>query len=155
MRHMGRGAMSREESADALARYQRHWEEHGFGLFAVTDKATGELIGRSGVQYHRAWPHDPEVGWGFDPKWWGRGLATEAGRACVDWAFRDLGNERLVSITTEANVTSRRVMAKLGFELHQAIPFPELGIGLLVHALDRPAAGKATAGAGTLLLRAP
>ncbi len=113
------------------------------------------MIERSGVEYHRAWSHDTEVGWGFDPKWWGRGFATEAGRVCVDWAFRDLGRARLVSIATEANLASRRVMAKLGFELHESIPFPELGIELLVHALDRPATRKATAGAGTLLLRAP
>jgi RimJ/RimL family protein N-acetyltransferase len=138
MRHMGRGPLTREESASAFARYERHWQEHGFGLLAVADKATGELIGRSGVQYHRAWPHDPEVGWGFDPRWWGRGLATEAGRACVEWGFGELGCARLVSITTEQNLASRRIMAKLGFELSETIPFRELGIDLLVHALDRP-----------------
>ena len=134
---MGRGPLTHQESVSAFERYERHWQEHGFGLLGVADKASGELIGRSGVQYHRAWPHEPEVGWGFDPRWWGRGLATEAGRASVDWAFRDLGSSRLVSITTEENLASRRVMAKLGFELHETIPFPELGIDLLVHALDR------------------
>lgn len=142
MRHMGRGPMSRDESAEALVRHERHWEEHGFGLVAVADKVSGEMIGRSGVQYHRAWAQDPEVGWAFDPRWWGRGLATEAGRGCVDWAFGDLAVARLVSITTEENVASRRVMAKLGFELHELIPFPELDIDLLVHALDRPASSR-------------
>ena len=135
MRHMGRGPMSREESAEALQRHEHHWQEHGFGLLAATYKSTGELIGRSGVQYHRAWPHDPEVGWAFDPEWWGRGLATEAGRRCVEWAFRNLAIARLVSITIEENLASRRVMAKLGFELREVIPFPELEIDLLVHSL--------------------
>jgi len=158
MRHMGRGPMSRDESAAALRRHEAHWERHGFGLLAVTERASGDLIGRSGVQYHRAWPDDPEVGWALDPSRWGRGLATEAGRACLDWGFGELGFARLVSITTEENVASRRVMAKLGFDLLATVPFPELDIELLVHALDRPSprpAPRATAAAGTLLLRAP
>jgi RimJ/RimL family protein N-acetyltransferase len=131
------GPQTRAQTKEALERWLRHWDEHGFGLLAVEYKATGELIGRTGPQYHRAWPHDPEVGWAFDPAWWGRGLATEAGRASVEWAFGELDFERVVSITTEANVVSRRVMAKLGFRLLELVPFPELGLDLWVHALDR------------------
>jgi RimJ/RimL family protein N-acetyltransferase len=81
------------------------------------------------------WPADPEVGWGIDPAWWGRGIATEAGAASVAWAFGELGYARVVSITTEANVASRRVMARLGFRLHEHVP-SEWG-DLWVHALDR------------------
>jgi ribosomal-protein-alanine N-acetyltransferase len=138
MRHMG-PLLSRAESKAALERYEAHWREYGFGLLAACDKATGNVIGRTGVQYHRAWPHDPEVGWSLDPGWWGKGRATEMGTACLRWGFDDLGFRRLVSITTEANLASRRVMEKLGFELHEVIPFPELGIDLWVHALDRDA----------------
>jgi len=131
------GVQTRGQTEEALERWLRHWEEHGFGLLAVEDRATGELIGRSGPQYHRAWPHDPEVGWALDPAWWGRGLATEAGRASVEWAFGELGFARVVSITTEENLASRRVMAKLGFELLELVPFPDLGLDLWIHALDR------------------
>ena len=106
-----------------------------FGLLAVEWRESGELIGRVGPQYHRMWPHDPEVGWALDPAWWGRGLATEAGSAMVAWSFGELGFERVVSITTEANSASRNVMAKLGFTLHAQVP-SEWGL-LWVHALDR------------------
>jgi RimJ/RimL family protein N-acetyltransferase len=135
-RHLA-GPLTREQTAEAFERWQRHWDEHGFGMLAVTDKETGELIGRTGPQYHRAWPADPEVGWGLDPAWWGRGLATEAGAASVEWTLGELGFTRVVSIATEENLASRRVMAKLGFELHRLVPFPELGLDLWVHALDR------------------
>jgi RimJ/RimL family protein N-acetyltransferase len=135
---MGRGPMTREESERSLARYDRHWEEHGFGLLAAVDRESGLTVGRTGVQYHRAWPADPEVGWALDPAVWGRGLATEAGAASVAWAFRDLGIGRLVSIATAANAASRRVMEKLGFTLLETVAFPELGLDLLVHVLDRP-----------------
>ena len=43
MRHMGRPPMTREESEEALARYRRHWDEHGFGTWAVELRETGEL----------------------------------------------------------------------------------------------------------------
>ena len=136
MRYMGRPPMSRAETAAAFRRYERHWEDHGFGLLAVEDRDTGTLIGRSGVQYHRAWPHDPEVGWALDPAWWGAGRATEAGGACVDWAFRTLAIPRLVSITTEDNLPSRRVMEKLGFALLECKDDEDLGLTLWIHALS-------------------
>ncbi len=136
MRHMGRGPMTLEESAAALEHYRRHWEEHGFGVWAAELLATGELVGRIGLSYNRAWPDDPELGWLIDPAHTGLGLATEGGAAGVQYGFGALGARRLVSICTEENVESRRVMAKLDFTLHQEIPFEELGITLWVHARD-------------------
>jgi RimJ/RimL family protein N-acetyltransferase len=133
-RHLS-GVQSRAESDEAFDRWDRHWTEHGFGLLAVEWSETGELIGRVGPQYHRVWPGDPEVGWALDPVWWGRGIATEAGGAAVGWAFGGLGFLRVVSITTEANVASLNVMAKLGFALLTEID-SEWG-PLRVHVLDR------------------
>lgn len=137
MRHMGRPELSRAETEAALRRYAAHWAEHGFGLLAVEDKETGALVGRSGAAYHRNWPLQPEVGWSVDPAWWGRGIATEAGAACIRWAFADLGIDRLVSIAVEANEPSRRIMAKLGFRLHARVCDPLFRIELCVHALAR------------------
>jgi RimJ/RimL family protein N-acetyltransferase len=136
MRHMGRGPMTLEESAAALERYRRHWDEYGFGIWAAELLETGELVGRVGLSYHRAWPTDPELGWLIDPAHVGRGLATEGGAAGVEHGFGVLGVSRLVSICTEENVESRRVMEKLGFRLHEQVPFEELGITLWVHALE-------------------
>jgi RimJ/RimL family protein N-acetyltransferase len=133
-RHLA-GVLTREQSDEQYDRWARHWDEHGFGVVAVEWRESGELIGRVGPQFHRYWPHDPEVGWALDPAWWGRGIATEAGAAVVEWGFGELGYTRLVSITTEANTASRNVMAKLGFHLHERVP-SEWG-ELWVHALDR------------------
>jgi RimJ/RimL family protein N-acetyltransferase len=143
-RHLA-GVQTREQSDASFDRWQRHWDEHGFGLLAVEWKETGEPIGRSGPQFHRAWPDDPEVGWALHPAWWGRGIATEAGAASVGWVFGELDFARVVSITTEANTASRNVMAKLGFRLHTTVQ-SEWG-QLLVHALDRPE-GRSSRSAG-------
>ena len=137
MRYMGKPSFSREETEAALADYERHWETHGFGLWAVEEEARGVLIGRAGIAYHREWPHDPEVGWLIDRPWQGRGLATEAGAACIDYAFGELGFERVVSICVAENTASRRVMEKLGFAPWQEVDDSAFGLRLIVNVLQR------------------
>jgi RimJ/RimL family protein N-acetyltransferase len=137
MRHMGKLTFTREEVESDLERYERHWQEHGFGLWAAEEKESGALIGRVGLAYHRVWPADPEVGWLIDTPWQGRGLATEAGEACVRYGFDELGFERIVSICTADNAASRRVMEKLGLRLWHEIHDPKLGLDLLLHARER------------------
>jgi RimJ/RimL family protein N-acetyltransferase len=140
MEHMGRGPMSRGESRAMLVRTLQHYERHGFGVWLAQDCETGEPIGRVGLSYHRAWPHDdPEVGWWIAPQRWGKGFATEAGAAAVDYAFDTLGVDRVVSICVEENLPSRRVMEKLELRKLAEVPFPELGVQLWVHARAAPA----------------
>jgi RimJ/RimL family protein N-acetyltransferase len=136
--HLGGATDDPAATEDALTRWQAHWDEHGFGLVAVEDRESGALVGRGGPQFHRAWPHDPEVGWGVDPEWWGRGIATEMGAAFVAWAFGDLGFRRVVSITTEANTASRRVIEKLGFTLLTKAADPRGRPEMWVYSLETP-----------------
>jgi RimJ/RimL family protein N-acetyltransferase len=137
MRHMHKLSFSREEMKADLERYERHWEEHGFGLWAAEDKGSGTLIGRIGLAYHRLWPKDPEVGWLVDTAWQGRGLAGEGGAACIEYGFGELGFARIVSICTAENAASRRVMEKLGFRVWQEIHDPKLDLDLLLHLRER------------------
>jgi RimJ/RimL family protein N-acetyltransferase len=136
MRHMGKSSFTREEMEADLSRFERHWAQHGFGLWAADEKASGELIGRVGLAYHRVWPNDPEVGWLIDRPWQGRGLATEAGAACIEYAFSELGFERVVSICTAENAASRRVMEKLGLRFSQDLYDPKHDLKLLLHVRD-------------------
>ena len=109
--------MSWEESALQLARFVRHWEERGFGLWAVEERVSGDFIGRIGLIHHEDWPegeHKTEVGWMLDRSYWGRGLATEGARASLGYGFEQLGLERIISITLPENAASRRVMEKAG-----------------------------------------
>ncbi len=55
-----------------------------------------------------------EVGWSITPSCWGRGLATEAGLASIEWGFSRASLERIVSFSLPHNLPSRRVMEKLG-----------------------------------------
>ena len=81
MRHLG-PPMTREDTWRQLAMLLGHWTLRGYGMWAVELKATGSLIGRLGLHRPEGWP-GLEVGWALDPDHWGRGLATEGGRAAL------------------------------------------------------------------------
>ena len=109
--------MIREESSQQVSRFISHWEEWGFGLWAVEEKGSGAFIGRIGLMVHDDWPegeHKTEVGWMLARPFWGRGLATEGALASVGYGFEELGLERIISITLPGNTASRRVMGKVG-----------------------------------------
>jgi ribosomal-protein-alanine N-acetyltransferase len=93
-----------------------HWRRHGFGLWLLRDRATGERVGRGGLQYTDAiGAHAVEAAWAIVPERWGQGLATELAQASVRVAFESLRLDEIIAITLPANLASRRVMEKAGF----------------------------------------
>lgn len=123
--------MSRAETEAQLARFRSHWREHGFGIWAVEERATRRLVGRVGLSYHRLWPEEPELGWKLDAAVWGRGYATEGGAAGLAYAFETLGVPRVVSIIHPENERSLRVARRLGFVPDGTLLWPETGEDLL------------------------
>ncbi len=105
------GPLSREES-DALAeRVRTHFAVHGYGMWVL--EVDGGFAGVTGLQ----WTDVPgeralEVGWRYDPRYWGRGYATEAARAALDVGLRQVAH--VVSMTAVVNEPSQRVMQRLG-----------------------------------------
>jgi len=100
-----------------IAGYVEHWRTRGFGQWAVEEAASGVFIGRVGLIHHDDWTasaHDAEIGWTLSRTVWGRGYATEAARAALEWAAGRSGLETIISITLPGNLRSRRVMEKLG-----------------------------------------
>jgi RimJ/RimL family protein N-acetyltransferase len=90
-----------------------HQAMRGYSMLGVRDRATGELLGRSGPWFPEGWPQ-LEVGWVVDRSRQGRGIATEAGRASLRWCFEVLGADSVCSLIREANEPSRRVARRLG-----------------------------------------
>jgi ribosomal-protein-alanine N-acetyltransferase len=125
---------------DGLHRQLHHWQRHGFGLWLLRDRVSGEMVGRGGLQYTDALGAIAvEVAWAIVPDRWGQGLATELARAAAATAFDDLGLVELVALTLPGNGASRRVMEKAGFAydgdlLHAGLPH-------VLYRLRSPAAG--------------
>ena len=74
-----------------------------------------------------------EVGWLLARPWWGRGLATEAGAAAIDWGFGGLGLDRLISIIYADNAPSLRVADKLGMTRWATEQHPRSGRELALY----------------------
>jgi len=105
------------QTREGLQRIEQLWETEKLGLFAVELKETGELIGFTGLSVPRLLPEvmpAVEIGWRLGRPFWGRGLATEAARAALDYGFRARGLERIISIHQIGNLPSERIMIKLG-----------------------------------------
>ena len=100
----------------------KHWADHGFGMWMLRDAETSAVIGRAILRHLDVEGVDEvEVGYGFMPEYWGRGLATEIARACIRIGFDQLGLPSLVAITTPANLASQRVMTKAGLAYERDI----------------------------------
>jgi RimJ/RimL family protein N-acetyltransferase len=108
------------ESAELLDRVIRHWDQHGFGLWALVPRegeGAAGCVGFAGLAVPSFLPAvlpAVEVGWRLHPDWWGRGLATEAARASIDYGFERLGLRTIVSIIDARNDRSLRVAERLG-----------------------------------------
>jgi len=114
MRYIGNGVpLDRNATWRQIATFLGHELLRGYSILAIEDRATGKLLGRSGPWFPLGWPM-LEVGWLVDPACQGRGIATEAGRATLDWCFQTLGVSEVCSIIHPANVASARVAEKLG-----------------------------------------
>jgi len=103
------------------------YTKYGYGLFGVVLKASGVLIGDCGLVWQDL-PGGPEleVGYHFSRAHWGNGYATEAARACMDYAFANAGVDHVISLIRPENGPSRRVAERNGLQVVRQIVWKEL-----------------------------
>lgn len=111
------GAFSDEEVGGWLDKQLRNYAAWGYGLWAVTLRDSGEMIGQCGLT-RQAWLGSEvlEVGYLFRRSHWHKGYAAEAARACMDYAFARLGATEVCSIIRDNNLLSQRVALRNGME---------------------------------------
>ena len=112
----------------------RHWEQHGFGLWAVTRTADGELLGRCGLQLIPE-TGETEIDFLFGRPYWDQGYATEAGKASLGYGFTYLDLFAVVGIVHPENLASRHVLEKLGFQCGERTQY--FGMDVLRYSLTR------------------
>ena len=106
----------------------RDYKMHGYGRMVVVLKETGEIIGFCGLKYLSDL-EEVDLGYRFVQRQWGKGIATEASRAVLDYAWSDLGLNRVIAWVLPENQGSVRVLDKLGFHFEKAL----LEDGQVVH----------------------
>jgi len=118
MRHFP-STLTAQQSHEMIERMTAHWEQRGFGLWAVERTDTSELVGFVGLMmpaWQASFTPCVEVGWRLGKQHWGNGFAPEAATAALHWGFDnvELPRDEIVSFTTEGNISSQRVMQKIG-----------------------------------------
>ena len=143
MRWIGDGSVLDEAATAAgIAAFEDAWRARGVGRFAVELRDTGEVIGMTGLGVLPDVPEimpAVEIGWRFGRAHWGRGLATEAARAALEFAFTAGGLDRIVGVHVVGNEASARVMLKLGMRFDRATTESIFGRPVHVYAIDRAA----------------
>lgn len=138
---------TREETAAAIAAYEQAWDAVGFGLFAVELRDGGELAGWVGLAEPEFLPEimpAVEIGWRLGRPYWGRGIATEAAREVLRFAFAYARLPRVVSVCQVDNAASLRVVRRLGMTEDRETVVPSHGRRVKVFTLSR---GRYLAGA--------
>ncbi|WP_035647979.1 GNAT family N-acetyltransferase [Flavobacterium sp. ASV13] len=109
-----------EESIEYIHFAQKQYKDFGIGRWAVILKETNEFLGWSGIKFitdeingHKNFY---EIGYRFIEKYWGKGYATEAGKAFVDYAFNEMKVDALYAYADAGNENSRKILEKLGLQ---------------------------------------
>ena len=118
-----RGVRTVEAAAAYLeARMLSQYERFGFGLWSVEPRAGGEPMGICGLVKRDTLPV-PDLGFAFLPDYRGRGYAFESALGVRDHATNALGIKRLLAITSPENVSSARLLERLGFVAGDKMPW--------------------------------
>jgi RimJ/RimL family protein N-acetyltransferase len=123
-------------SRRAVARFMEHQATHGFSLWPVIEKASGQVLGDCGLLLVEWTGPEVELAYRFGRAAWGKGYATEAAGACLRYGFEAAGLERIIAVTAPDHVASRRVMEKNGMTL--VGPTRLYGQELVKYVKERP-----------------
>lgn len=109
------GVRDADQTAAYLERNLAHWDRYGHGVYLLRELGDDAVAGLGCLRHLQLDDQDEiEIGYSLFPAYWGRGLATEVARACLDLGFNRANAESLVAVTHPEHHASRRVMEKVG-----------------------------------------
>lgn len=121
------------ESVERFVRRQdTHWQENGFGNWAISLAGEREIIGWAGLQYLPEL-EEIEVGYLLARSFWGQGLATEAALLSVNFGFEEINLDHMIALVHPENSASLNVVNKCGFDYVETISL--WGVDLMRHIL--------------------
>ncbi len=120
---------TKEQCEQFILRMQKQLETHQYCYFATEKKETQEFIGFVGLSlqtYKADFNPSTDIGWRLLPDFWGNGYATEGAKRCLSYGFETLKLPEIVSVAPSINITSIKVMEKIGMQKASTFNHPLL-----------------------------
>ncbi len=115
-----------DEIRDWVSRVLKRYESDGHSFWMVELKETGDAIGQCGILTQQVdGKTEPEIGYLFNPAFWGHGYATEAAKGCMEYGAKTYGYERFISLIVPENQPSINVALRNGFTLEKTVPYKD------------------------------
>jgi [ribosomal protein S5]-alanine N-acetyltransferase len=130
------GPFSEDEVRLRFKRERARRMVHGFQYWVIELLETGEFVGVCGLRPYKPAEEIIELGFHLRPKFWGQGLATEAARAAIAYAFEKYAPKKLAAGHHPDNLSSKKVIDKLGFRYSHQEHFPELKMEIPYYLLE-------------------
>ncbi|MBD2019540.1 GNAT family N-acetyltransferase [Leptolyngbya sp. FACHB-36] len=131
------GPLSSADTQAKIQSFMASYAQHGFGKWAVFLKPRNELIGYCGIAVETIDNREEwELGYRLDPKFWSRGLASEAAIAALHHGFTELNLPYILGIVERANLASVRVLEKTGMQYERETTFH--GVQMDVYRATNP-----------------
>ncbi len=112
--------ISRQNTEKSLKSFVKHWQQRGYGIWAIIENCSSQMIGYCGLRYLDELD-EIEVLYGLTKTYWGRGIATKAAKAAISYGFNVANLDKLIAMTLTDNLASRRVIEKAGLEYKKQI----------------------------------
>lgn len=132
---------NKNEAKKTIENVLNQYKERGIGRWAVMEKHTGDFIGWSGIRLNTEYNmngfttyHD--VGYRLIKRFWGKGYATESGKAAVDYAFNVLNLPELYATTEIGNQASHNALLKTGLKYVEDFYFEEEKLNLRWYKIE-------------------
>lgn len=132
------GPFSNEENGQRLEREITRMNTHRFQYWPMYLLSDNEHVGCCGLRPYRAEEEIHELGFHLRPKYWGRGLAPEAARPVIVFAFETVGAKGLSARHHPENAASKKVLEKLSLRYAHDEFFATLGMDIPYYLLTRP-----------------
>ncbi len=133
-KYLGNKPIKTKEKAIEIIQFIREqYKERGIGRFATIEKSSGDFVGWSGLKLNLDEKEELndkrgfyDIGYRFIPRFWGNGYATESSLAVLDFGFKELNIKTICGAADIENVTSNKVLQKIGLKYINDFPFEDI-----------------------------
>ncbi len=134
---------SKKEAQITIEQILSQYKMYGIGRWAAIEKTSGDFIGWSGLRMNtekimNGYYNFYDIGYRFIPRYWGKGYATESGKAAINYGFNQLNISTIYGISELGNKASKKALLNIGLTYIEDFMYEPENIKLSWYKIDNP-----------------